>query len=152
MKKSIAIFVLTLTLAGCGPALHLVKAEDVDVSEKTIFVTGSSLFHSSLRKKLSSDNWKVTTQVGTGTTKGKVKDGSVSLEMGMNYSTRYNLNCGYAKFWDFGDKYIFDCTLLDNRKGVDVLNITVNHSEFERYDLDEATSLILKAINNQPLK
>lgn len=151
MDKIIINFVLgvlLLSFNGCSGNLQVLKNDKIDNLNRTIYVPGNSSFYTYLRQKLQKNNWNVTTQYGFSNSKGSIDgNNNININHSTAYSTRYSLACRYYTFWDFGTKYAVDCTLFDNTKGIDVVNISNRHSDFEQFNLDEITSVITKAIN-----
>lgn len=155
MKKLIylsIIILLMLGLNGCAPALQVVKSGKVDTSDKSIYVAGNSKFHSALRRALKKDGWRITTQYGYINSSGSNSNGNVEINKKMNYSTRYTINCAYRTFWDFGTKYMVDCTTLDNKNGIEIQNLSIDHHEFERYSLEEAVEEVAKSLKSVETK
>ena len=146
MIKIIMFIFVLLFFNGCAPTVETLKMAEIDKNHKTIYIPGNGKFYSHLRYRFTQNNWKVTTQYGSKNTQGTIKGNGINLEHTTNYSTRYTLRCAYGTYWDFGTKYLVDCTTLDNIKGTEVLNLAVRRGEFEMYNLQQVTTLIVNSL------
>jgi len=146
MFQRISVYLAIVFLSACAPAVQVLKNDIVDNNNKTVFVPGNGKFYSHIRRDLKKKGWKVTTQYGYNSSKGVVKDGEINVNQGVNYSTKYTLECAIGTYWDFGTRYVADCTLLDNIKGIDVVNISIERTELEIYSLEEAVEKVISSL------